>query len=53
MIPSDDDFNLMVTIQALTRIFKDPTLAVQHDMVMQAIMYVYLQFPWSKMCPFP
>jgi Domain of unknown function (DUF3385) len=53
MIPSDDDFNLMVTIQALTRIFKDPTLAVYHDMVMQAIMYVYLQFPWSKMCLFP
>ena len=43
MIPSDDDFNLMVTIQALTRIFKDPTLAVHHNMVMQAIMYVIVE----------
>lgn len=38
---ADGDFYPAVTIQALTRIFKDPSLAVHHGMVMQAIMYIF------------
>jgi FKBP12-rapamycin complex-associated protein len=41
MTPADEDFYPTVTIQALTRIFKDPSLAVHHGMVMQAIMYIF------------
>jgi tetratricopeptide (TPR) repeat protein len=39
--PADEDFYPTVTIQALTRIFKDPSLAVHHGQVLQAIMYIF------------
>ena len=51
MTPSDDDFYPTVAIQALTRIFKDPSLAVHHDMVMQAIMFIF-NFLGQKCVPF-
>lgn len=41
MTPNDEDFYPTVTIQALMRIFKDPSLAVHHGMVMQAIMFIF------------
>lgn len=41
MTPSDDEFYPTVAIQALMRIFKDPSLAVHHGMVMQAIMFIF------------
>ncbi|KAL3924907.1 MAG: hypothetical protein SGILL_000756 [Bacillariaceae sp.] len=41
MEPGDDGFFPTVTIQALMRIFKDPSLAVHHGMVMQAIMFIF------------
>jgi FKBP12-rapamycin complex-associated protein len=41
MTPAAEDFYPTVAIQALTRIFKDPSLAVHHGMVMQAIMFIF------------
>jgi general stress protein YciG len=41
LAPSDEEFYPTVAIQALTRIFKDPSLAVHHDMVLQAIMFIF------------
>jgi tetratricopeptide (TPR) repeat protein len=41
MTPSDDEFYPTVAIQALMRIFKDPSLANHHGMVMQAIMFIF------------
>lgn len=41
MTPADEDFYPTVSIQALTRIFKDSSLAVHRGMVMQAIMYIF------------
>lgn len=41
MAPADEDFYPTVTIQALTSIFKDPSLAVHHGMVMQATMFIF------------
>ena len=41
IVPADEDFYPQVTIQALTRIFKDPSLAVHHGMVMQALMFIF------------
>lgn len=41
MTPSDEEFYPTVTIQALMRIFKDPSLAVHHSMVMQATMFIF------------
>lgn len=41
MTPSDEDFYPTVTIQALMRIFRDPSLAVHHGMVIQAIMFIF------------
>ncbi len=41
MTPADDEFFPTVSIQALMRIFKDPSLAVHHGMVMQAIMFIF------------
>ena len=49
--PSEDDFYPTVTIQALTRIFKDPSLAVHHGMVMQAIMFIF-NYLGQKCVPF-
>lgn len=51
MIPSDEDFYPTVAIQALTRIFKDASLAVHHGMVMQAIMFIF-NFLGLKCVPF-
>lgn len=41
MTPSDEEFYPTVAIQALMRIFKDPSLANHHGMVMQAIMFIF------------
>ena len=41
MTPGDDEFYPTVAIQALMQIFKDPSLAVHHGMVMQAIMFIF------------
>ena len=41
MTPGDEEFYPTVVIQALMRIFKDPSLAVHHGMVMQAIMFIF------------
>eukprot|EP00977_Amphora_coffeiformis_P012913 scaffold3287_cov181-Amphora_coffeaeformis.AAC.2 len=41
MTPSDDDFYPSVSIQALMRIFREPTLAVHHGMVIQAVMFIF------------
>jgi hypothetical protein len=41
MTPGDEEFYPTVAIQALMRIFKDPSLAVHHGMVMQAIMFIF------------
>ena len=51
MTPADDDFYPTVSIQALTRIFKDSSLAVHHGMVMQAIMFIF-NFLGQKCVPF-
>ena len=51
MTPSDEEFYPTVAIQALTRIFKDPSLAVHHGMVMQAIMFIF-NFLGQKCVPF-
>jgi len=39
--PLNEDFYSTVAIQALTRILKDPSLAVHHGMAMQAIMFTF------------
>lgn len=39
--PSDELFYPTVAIQALMRIFRDPSLAVHHGMVIQAIMFIF------------
>lgn len=41
MTPGDEEFYPTVAIQALMRIFKDPSLANHHGMVMQAIMFIF------------
>lgn len=41
MTPGDEEFYPTVVIQALMLIFKDPSLAVHHGMVMQAIMFIF------------
>lgn len=41
LTPSDEDFYPTVAVQALTRILKDPSLAVYHGMVMQSVMYIF------------
>jgi tetratricopeptide (TPR) repeat protein len=41
MTPGDEEFYPTVAIQALMDIFKDPSLAVHHGMVMQAIMFIF------------
>jgi len=41
MTPADEDFYPTVTIQALMRVFNDPSLAVHHVMVIQAIMFIF------------
>jgi hypothetical protein len=41
MTPGDDEFYPTVAIQALMRIFKDPSLANHHGMGMQAIMFIF------------
>jgi hypothetical protein len=41
MTPTDEEFYPTVTIQALMQIFKDPSLAVHHGMVMQATMFIF------------
>ena len=41
MTPSDEMFYPTVAIQALMRIFRDPSLAVHHGMVIQAIMFIF------------
>lgn len=51
MTPADEDFYSTVAIQALTRIFKDQSLAVHHGMVMQAIMFIF-NFLGEKCVPF-
>lgn len=51
MAPADEDFYPTVAIQALTRIFKDSSLAVHHGMVMQAIMFIF-NFLGQKCVPF-
>jgi serine/threonine-protein kinase mTOR len=39
--PSDERFYPTVAIQALMRVFRDPSLAVHHGMVIQAIMFIF------------
>lgn len=41
LTPSEEDFYPTVAVQALTRILRDPSLAVHHGMVMQAIMFIF------------
>jgi tetratricopeptide (TPR) repeat protein len=41
MTPGDEEFYPTVAIQALMRIFKDPSLANHHGMGMQAIMFIF------------
>lgn len=41
MTPAEEEFYPTVTIQALTRIFQDSSLAVHHGMVLQAIMFIF------------
>lgn len=41
LTPSEEDFYPTVAVQALTRILKDPSLAVYHSMVMQSVMYIF------------
>eukprot|EP00980_Cylindrotheca_fusiformis_P012609 scaffold3084_cov144-Cylindrotheca_fusiformis.AAC.57 len=41
MTPDHEEFYPTVAIQALMRIFKDPSLALHHGMVMQAIMFIF------------
>lgn len=41
MTPFDEDFYPSVAIQALMRIFREPTLAVHHGMVIQAVMFIF------------
>lgn len=39
--PTSEDFYPTVAVQALTLILKDPSLAVHHGMVMQAVMFIF------------
>lgn len=41
MTPSDEEFYPTVAIQALMRTFRDPSLAVYHGMVVQAVMFIF------------
>ncbi len=41
LTPSDENFYPTVALQALTTILKDPSLAIHHFMVMQAVMYIF------------
>ena len=41
LTPTDENFYPTVALQALTTILKDPSLAVHHGMVMQAVMYIF------------
>ena len=41
LTPTSEDFYPTVAVQALTRILKDPSLAVHHGGVMQAVMYIF------------
>lgn len=41
LMPTSEDFYPTVAVQALTRILKDPSLAVHHGMVMQAVMFIF------------
>jgi hypothetical protein len=41
LTPADENFYPTVALQALTTILKDPSLAVHHGMVMQAVMYIF------------
>lgn len=41
LTPSDENFYPTVALQALSTILKDPSLAVHHGMVMQAVMYIF------------
>ena len=39
--PSSEDFYPTVVLKALMKILKDPSLAVHHSMVMQAVMFIF------------
>ena len=39
--PSSEDFYPTVAVKALMKILKDPSLAVHHSMVMQAVMFIF------------
>jgi Domain of unknown function (DUF3385) len=39
--PTDDEFYPTVAIQSLMRMFRDPSLAVHHSMVIQAVMFIF------------
>jgi hypothetical protein len=41
MTPQDEEFYPTVAIQALMRIFRDPSLGVHHGMVVQAVMFIF------------
>eukprot|EP00934_Nitzschia_sp_Nitz4_P000121 Nitzschia sp. Nitz4//scaffold14_size191712//162960//172475//NITZ4_001752-RA/size191712-snap-gene-0.144-mRNA-1//1//CDS//3329537014//121//frame0 len=41
MTPKDEDFYQTVVVQALMRMFRDPSLAIHHGAVMQAILLVF------------
>lgn len=41
LTPGDENFYPTVALQALTAILKDPSLAVHHGMVMQAVMFIF------------
>lgn len=41
LTPNDEDFYPTVAIQALMRIFKDPNLAANHQVAIQAVMYIF------------
>lgn len=47
MTPADEEFYPAVAIQALTRIFKDPSLTVHHGMVMQATMFILIRLVFN------
>lgn len=50
--PSSDDFYPAVSIKALVKILKDPSLGLHHVAVIQAIMYIFKTVGGSKCVKF-
>lgn len=50
--PSSDDFYPAVSITALVKMLKDPSLGMHHVAVVQAIMYIFKTVGGSKCVKF-